>query len=201
MVSLTQVTVCSGVYYRVMLMAPAFFTQDNTAYVNVMEGLVAQETWRQLKDMPRWFRRSRRWAEIMPYALNRLPTLYASSQRGWQHHLKFAQRELKDTIRQVVKDALLITRPDPLEHREPLKLERLNDSEVVLQALSSVFQLPELDWVTALEQLQALKQDATAFTTLCEQSTPAWKGSGHVSPWHQRYSATQTSEPLPSDHL
>lgn len=182
-------------------MTRAFVTQENSAYVNVMEGLVAQETWRQLKDMPTWFRQSRRWAEVMPYALNRLPTLYASSQRGWQHHIQFAQQELKDTIRQVVKDALLMTRPDPLEHRESLKIERLNDSEVVLQALSSVFQMPELDWGTALEQLQALKQDTVAFTTLCEQSTPAWKGSGHVSSWTRRYAADQTSEQLPSEHL
>ncbi len=199
---LKQATVWLRVYCRVtVVMSKAFFAHENSAYVNVMEGLVAQETWRQLKDMPRWFRQSRRFAEVMPYALNRLPTLYASSQRGWQHQIKFAQQELKDTIRQVVKDALLITRPDPLEHRETLKLEHLKDSEAVLQTLSGVFQVPELDWITALNKLQELKQDSAAFTTLCEQSSPAWKDNGQVTPWTRRYAANQTPEQLPSDHL
>lgn len=186
-----------------MTMGKTLCTTEDQAYVNVMESLVVQETWGQLKDLPIWFRQSRRLSEIIPYALNRLPTLYASSRRGWQYQIKFAQAELKDTIKQVVKDALLVTRPDPLEHRGTLKLEHLKDSDAVLQALSTVFQEPNLDWVAALNKLQELKQDSTAFTTLCERSGPAWKAGDPVLPnqWTRRYAVDESSEQQPSEHL
>ena len=74
-------------------------------YINVMEGLVFQEIMRQFRDMPRWFRQSRKLEEVIAYTLNRLPTLYASSQKGWQHQQQLAQRDFKDKIRETVREA------------------------------------------------------------------------------------------------
>ncbi|RZM77304.1 late competence development ComFB family protein [Leptolyngbya iicbica] len=184
-------------------MAQAGDSYASSGYFNVMEGLVSQEVWRQIKNMPSWFRKSRRWSEVMPYALNRLPTLYASSQQGFQHQVRYAQQQLQATISQVVKDALLVTRPDPLEHRGQLKVEHLKDSEVVLQALGQVFGEPNLDWETALTKLQTLKQDTATFTELCAASAPTWTAANPYlsTQWSRRHPEVEDAERSPTAPL
>ncbi len=193
----------SGVLPQVNKMAQAVDSDAGSGYFNVMEGLVSQEMWRQIKNMPSWFRKSRRWSEMMPYALNRLPTLYASSQQGFQRQVRYAQQELQTTISQVVKDALLVTRPDPLEHRGHLKVNHLKASEAVLQALGRVFEDTNLDWEAALIQLQTLKQDTAAFADLCATATPVWSATDQQLPtqWSRRHPQPEDAERSPTAPL
>jgi len=146
-------------------------------YINVMEGLVFQEIMRQFRDMPRWFRQSRKLEEVIAYTLNRLPTLYASSQKGWQHQQQLAQRDFKDKIRETVREAFLMTRPDPLRRVEPLNSEHLPDQEVVLQALGTLFQTPTLTWSTALVMLNELKKQPGDFAEKLAALPAEWQPS------------------------
>ena len=54
------------------------------AYTNVMERLVAEEVARQKAKLPPKLREYIKGVEVETYALNRLPALYASSEKGWQ---------------------------------------------------------------------------------------------------------------------
>ena len=57
---------------------------DNRAYTNVMERLVAEEVERQKAKLPPKLREYIKTVEVETFALNRLPALYASSEKGWQ---------------------------------------------------------------------------------------------------------------------
>ena len=64
------------------------------AYINVMEMLVEEEVTKQIKGLPPRILKYLKQTEVETYALNRLPSLYASSEKGWQHQYEKAKREL-----------------------------------------------------------------------------------------------------------
>lgn len=59
-------------------------SQADISYTNVMENLVAEEVARQKSKLPEKLRGYIKSVEIETYALNRLPALYASNEKGWQ---------------------------------------------------------------------------------------------------------------------
>lgn len=150
---------------------------DSQSYVNVMEDIVAQEVRGQLSKMPQWIRQSRKLEEVSAYALNRLPTLYASSQKGWKHQHEFAQRELKHQIKEVVREAVLNTHPDFQRYLEPLSSEHLPPQESVLQVLGKLFHTPELTWPIALVKLKYLKQQPGNLEQKLTALVPGWQGT------------------------
>ena len=51
------------------------------AYINVMEMLVEEEVTKQIKGLPPRILKYLKQTEVETYALNRLPSLYASSEK------------------------------------------------------------------------------------------------------------------------
>lgn len=82
--------------------------------INVMEALVTQEAKRQLKALPPKTREYLTELDIITYALNRLPPLYASSQEGIAHQTKAAKQNHQQAIQTEVQRAIAIIRRDPL---------------------------------------------------------------------------------------
>ncbi len=66
--------------------------------------------------------------EVETFALNRLPTLYASSQEGWLHQHQRARTEYQGQIKIAVRQALAAVQRDPLRSSTPL----FQDPEEVL---------------------------------------------------------------------
>ena len=168
------------------------------AYINVMESLVAQEVGKQLQDVPARVRRYLKMEEVVTYALNRLPTLYASSEKGWQYQRQLAKRDLHRQIGTAVRQAIVAVQVDPLRLAQPLKLLPDQESEAVLQALRALFQTPDLSWEQALTRIKTLRQN--------ELSLPVPKPSSPWQPenqpdkvaWAQRRRRSQpTPPPLP----
>lgn len=153
------------------------------AYVNVMEALVVQEVDRQLKQQPPRVLQYVKRVEVETYALNRLPALYASSEKGLQHQSEYAEHQLRQKIADAVRCAFAAVQVDPLRLVEPLDLVADDESQAVLGALRSLFNTPDLTWAMALEKLKALKrkrqrQEAPTPTTHRQKSwQPATYGS------------------------
>lgn len=89
-------------------------------YRNVLESLVAEETCRQLQTMPPKLVKYINPAQVIAYALNRLPPLYATSFEGWQRQQKRATEELGDRITAAVRQGLAAVQRDPLKRVTPL---------------------------------------------------------------------------------
>ena len=130
----------------------------NKVYVNVMELLVAEEVDQQLQRLPERVLKYIRRSEVETFALNRLPALYASSEKGLQHQYDRAIRELNPKIASAVRQAFAAVQIDPIRLSQPIHLEDdSRESEAVLQALREWLRSPDLDWKTALYKLKRLQ--------------------------------------------
>ncbi|NJK37000.1 MAG: late competence development ComFB family protein [Oscillatoriales cyanobacterium RM2_1_1] len=89
-----------------------------------MEDLVAEEVRNQMAQLsPRLTQYIKR-GEVETYALNHLPTLYASSREGWLHQQKRGRVELHNQIKTSVRQALMAVQRDPLRSSTPLVKEQ-----------------------------------------------------------------------------
>lgn len=89
-------------------------------YHNIMEDLVAEEVRLQMAQLsPRLTQYIKR-VEVETYALNRLPTLYASSQEGCLYQHQRARTEYQGQIKIAVRQALAAVQRDPLRSSTPL---------------------------------------------------------------------------------
>lgn len=112
---------------------------------NVMESLVIEEVNKQIQLLPPKTVRFIKAPDVLAYALNRLPALYATSKIGWQRQLTRARTEFSEKINQAVHQGIIAVQRDPL-HISDL----INDSS----------ENPEINQVanTALAKLKVLLQ-------------------------------------------
>lgn len=181
-------------------------------YINVMESFVEQEISRQFKAVPARVRQYLKVEEVMTYALNRLPAIYASSQKGVQYQRQFAQRDLYCQIREAVRQAVMAVQIDPLRLSQPIQAEQHQKAEAVLEALKDFFKAPDLDWADALEKINALRKNPLSAEQVAAQNENAWQpGEQRQLTWtHRRprprhlvnqYPQQQETAPLASNSL
>lgn len=170
------------------------------AYINVMESVVADEVDQQLQQVPGRIRRYLKMEEIVTHALNRLPTLYASSEKGWRHQRQMAKRDLQHEVTNTVRQAIVAVQVDPLRLSQPLSLSRNDESDAVLQALKALFRQPELDWHQALVKLNELQKDTSSFPL--QPGTEPWQPGSHTNKvaWTHRRRRPQHLENEPAQH-
>jgi hypothetical protein len=125
-------------------------------YVNVMELIVAEEVDRQLASMPERVSKYIKRTEVETFALNRLPALYASSEKGLHHQYERALHEHHPKVVSAVRQAFAAVQVDPIRLSKPLHLS--GEEEAVLQALRDLLNSPELTWESALAEIQRLQQ-------------------------------------------
>ncbi len=124
------------------------------AYINVMELLVAEEVEQQLKDLPPRVVKYLKVVEVETYALNRLPALYASSEKGWKHQYDKAKRELRNQIKSAVRQAVAAVQVDPIRSSEPLQLGSEDEASGVLDSLRDLLKQPDLGWDGVVNRLR-----------------------------------------------
>ncbi|MGL5195679.1 MAG: late competence development ComFB family protein [Chroococcales cyanobacterium] len=92
-------------------------SNPNPLYRNALEPLVVEESQRQLQQLPPKMLGSLKpesvLAQVVAYALNRLPALYATSDRGWQFQQHQAQK-LRPQIVMAVRQGFAAVQRDPL---------------------------------------------------------------------------------------
>jgi hypothetical protein len=167
-------------------------------YMNVMELLVAEEVEKQVKGMhPRMLKYLKR-VEVETFALNRLPSLYASSEKGWQHQYEKAKREMHNQIKSAVRQAFAAVQVDPIRSSEPLHLQDNETANAALNALREMLKQPDLSWDGVINRLRsALGQRSDSpppgspeeshrtryRSTLSDMPTAEHPGDGHGHYW------------------
>ncbi len=128
--------------------------QPAQTYLNVMEALVAEEVEKQKKQLPPKIAHYINQPEAIAYALNRLPPLYATSQKGWQQQRSRAARELHTKIVQAVRQALAALQRDPLRSSPPLKLETDRGPQDALRGLRELLRSEDLSWANLVDEIE-----------------------------------------------
>lgn len=113
---------------------------------NVIEDLVVREVKAQLELLSENIRATISPHEVAAYALNRLPTLYATSRDGWHQQRQRAERELKQTIEHQVKRAIVAVRRDTMRQADPLPQEEMVGEARALAKLRQILQRQTLTW-------------------------------------------------------
>ncbi|MFB2935949.1 late competence development ComFB family protein [Aerosakkonemataceae cyanobacterium BLCC-F154] len=96
-------------------------TNKSVIYRNAIEPMVVQEVEYQLRQLPPKILKYIDPIQVIAYALNRLPALYATSEEGWHWQQVRAKTKLKGQITTAVRQALIAVQTDPLKVSTPLK--------------------------------------------------------------------------------
>ena len=83
------------------------------AYLNAIEPLVVAEVERQLKRLPPHLLKYIHPEQVVAYALNRLPAMYATCEDGW-HRQQQKAKSLRKEIYTVVRQGMAAVQQDPL---------------------------------------------------------------------------------------
>jgi hypothetical protein len=110
---------------------------------NVIEDIVLSEAIAQLKNVDS---DSTNFSEVVAFALNRLPPLYASTDRGWLQQRKRAHSELSTKIQASVRQAILGVKFDPARQVEPLPEEEIESPAHSLAKLQKLLGKIDLTW-------------------------------------------------------
>jgi hypothetical protein len=105
---------------------------------NALEELVIEEAEAQHKRLGADVKKRVDLSEVIAYTLNRLPPMYATTQRGWVQQRKKAEQELGSAITKTVRNGFLSTQSDVLRQNDPIP-----DHELISQA-RSLFKLRKL---------------------------------------------------------
>ena len=88
---------------------------------NAMEELVIEELERQLQSLPSDLVQSLNQVDILTYALNRLPPLYASTEEGYKWQQQQARKSMKGFIYRMVKLGIKVSQRNAKVFSIPLK--------------------------------------------------------------------------------
>lgn len=135
-------------------------------YKNVMELLVEEEVSRQYKALSPRIASYVNPTELTAYALNQLPALYATSEKGLEYQLKRGREKYKAQIAQAVQRALAAVSRDPLRSSNPLQDQYATPLRNVLHQMRLLLRNDKVEWEslpTAVEQAitQAAKSGIT----------------------------------------
>lgn len=185
----------------------AVHNSPKRAYINVMEVLVAEEVDRQLKRLPTRVLKYVKRVEVETYALNRLPALYASSEKGWEYQSEKAKQELHAQIANAVRQAFAAVQVDPIRLSQPLTLmAESQEAQKALQALRDMLHQPNLSWdgiVQTVRQLisQGRVQPTPSPSSTDDQQTRVWRPGtyGREVAWKPHSSSVPSSAEQPFD--
>jgi hypothetical protein len=145
---------------------------------NVMEYLVGEEVNRQLRLLPIKTVRYIKSADVLAYALNRLPSLYATSKRGWQRHLHYAKTELKEKITLAVQQGIIAVQRDPLRVSDLIYTKEdsaiINQSaNAALEKLKLILRREDLSWENLSTIVEQSLHSSSSNTSSSNTSTNA----------------------------
>lgn len=127
---------------------------------NVMETLVIEEVERQIQALPMKTAAYVKVPEVVAYALNRLPSLYATSKRGWQRQWQQGKTKLSQKISTAVRQAIVAVQIDPLRVNDPLNLQEDRSAVYALEKLKVLLQDENLCWDNLTDVVEQKLLDA-----------------------------------------
>ena len=94
--------------------------------INVMEKLIAEETNRQMKAYPPTITKDVRKLDVITFALNQVPPLYASSEEGIAYQTQIAKDTHQKDIKMAVQQAIATVRRNPFRNTTPIQSKEQN---------------------------------------------------------------------------
>ncbi len=120
---------------------------DSKVYIkNALEIIVVEEAKLQVAQLDRAKRQEINLTEVIAFVLNRLPCLYANSDRGWLQQRKRANNEFRKQAVGLLHQAFLRIGSNPLVRVSPLPLYEVERPDYCLQQLREILRRPELTW-------------------------------------------------------
>jgi len=119
-------------------MSTSFTTHTTQTFQNVMEEIVTNLVDQKLQRLDRNLSTYINRVQVITYALNRLPPLYASSEEGVKKQKKYAQLHLKDEIFTAIQQAFAAVQRDPLRSSTPLVATPERQLQEALEALDDI---------------------------------------------------------------
>jgi hypothetical protein len=113
---------------------------------NALEELVIEEAESQYKKLGADVKKRVDLSEVIAYTLNRLPTMYATTQRGWVQQRKKAAQEMGAAITKTVRNGFLSTQSDSLRQTDPIPAHELISQARSLAKLRKLFSKEYLKW-------------------------------------------------------
>lgn len=113
---------------------------------NALEELVIEEAEAQYKRLGADVKNRVDLSEVIAYTLNRLPPMYATTQRGWVQQRKKAEQELGSAISKTVRKGFLSTQSDVLRQTDPIPAHELISQARSLSKLRKLFSKDYLKW-------------------------------------------------------
>jgi hypothetical protein len=139
---------------------------------NVMEQLVTEEVDRQLAAIAASQRRYLKPTQITAYALNRLPSLYVTSDRGWQRQMRRLESDgLGEKIQVAVRQGIIAVQRDPLREVNILAEPELEEATIALQDLRQLLGQPDLGWQNLASTLRMALNHAQNNTQNIQHNT------------------------------
>ncbi|OIP77896.1 MAG: hypothetical protein AUK48_02790 [Oscillatoriales cyanobacterium CG2_30_44_21] len=113
---------------------------------NALEELVIEEAESQYKKLGADVKKRVDLSEVIAYTLNRLPPMYATTQRGWVQQRKKAAQEMGAAIVKTVRNGFLTTQSDVLRQTDPIPAHELISQARSLAKLRKLFGKEYLKW-------------------------------------------------------
>jgi hypothetical protein len=135
---------------------------NSTLLINVIEYPVIQEAQAQLHNLAPDVRQKLNLVEVVVYALNRLPSMYATTKDGYRHHYNNAMGEMRsqivDTVRKGIRSLLL---GDPLYVSSEIPDEVFCDPAGLLSRLTDLFNRKQMRWKEVPSVLDSILAENT----------------------------------------
>jgi hypothetical protein len=125
-------------------------------YINAMEILVEEEVDRRIALLTEGHRAYLNRMEIIAFALNKLPALYATGEKGLDYQLHLGRTQHAPRIQQAVQLSLAAVLRDPILNYTPLKLQAPAGIRDVMRRIQLLLHNEQLDWETLPDVLEAL---------------------------------------------
>lgn len=127
----------------------------NLGFSNVLENLVLSAAQAVAKQVDESLRSQINLAEVSAYALNRLPPMYATSQRGWEVLRRKAKEELSREILLQVKAAFGQVVNRPKRNPQPLPFQKIElEYDDALLQLQIILNREDLNWLNLSEVVE-----------------------------------------------
>lgn len=164
-------------------------------YKNVMEMLVEEEVSRQFKSLSPRMASYVNPVELVAYALNQLPALYATTEKGLEYQLERGRAKYNTQVAQAVQRAIAAISRDPLRAWPPLPDQQSTPLREVLHQMRLLLRNDKVDW----NNLPMVVEQAL---TRASQSNQPWdtrstmRAATSFSPLHRSPYPQASSTPL-----
>jgi hypothetical protein len=133
---------------------------NSSLLINVIEYPVIQEARSQIHNLSQEAKQKITLVEVVAYALNRLPSMYASTKDGYRHHHNTATGEFYPKIIETVRRAIrVLLVGDPLHDSSDIPDEVFCDPPGLLSRLCQLFDRKQMRWKEVPSVLHSLMPD------------------------------------------